>query len=211
MGSSQTRARTRVPCIGRWILNHCATMEVQVFLFLQSILTWGLDSSLSFLCPFQILQDGIWGLSQCSPKLYFKLHLLIDTETIYFHAAHNLLYINRILLYNFCINLTLLFQETLAQEYEVENNYCFISEPLEFTDLNNRFIFIRYIASSQNNRLLSWAHQIFVYSSKTVFKVSPLLYPLILHYYIVSLVQYQTPLLKDMPYTTPQNLTNVIV
>ena len=29
MGSSQTRARTRVPCIGRQILNHCATREAQ--------------------------------------------------------------------------------------------------------------------------------------------------------------------------------------
>ena len=28
VGSSQTRARTRVPCIGRWILNHCTTREV---------------------------------------------------------------------------------------------------------------------------------------------------------------------------------------
>ena len=27
MGSSQTRARTRVPCIGRQILNQCATRE----------------------------------------------------------------------------------------------------------------------------------------------------------------------------------------
>ena len=27
VGSSQTRARTRVPCIGRQILNHCATWE----------------------------------------------------------------------------------------------------------------------------------------------------------------------------------------
>ena len=27
MGSSQTRARTRVPCIGRRILNHCTTRE----------------------------------------------------------------------------------------------------------------------------------------------------------------------------------------
>ena len=27
MGSSQTRARTRVPCIGRQILNHCTTRE----------------------------------------------------------------------------------------------------------------------------------------------------------------------------------------
>ena len=25
VGSSRTRARTHVPCIGRWILNHCAT------------------------------------------------------------------------------------------------------------------------------------------------------------------------------------------
>ena len=28
VGPSQTRARTRVPCIGRRILNHCATREV---------------------------------------------------------------------------------------------------------------------------------------------------------------------------------------
>ena len=27
VGSSKTRARTRVPCIGRQILNHCATRE----------------------------------------------------------------------------------------------------------------------------------------------------------------------------------------
>ena len=30
VGSSQTRARTRVPCIGRRILSHCATREVPV-------------------------------------------------------------------------------------------------------------------------------------------------------------------------------------
>ena len=34
MGSSQTRARTRVPCIGRRILNHCATREAPFHLFL---------------------------------------------------------------------------------------------------------------------------------------------------------------------------------
>ena len=34
VGSSQTRARTRVPCIGRQILNHCATREASVLLFL---------------------------------------------------------------------------------------------------------------------------------------------------------------------------------
>ena len=30
VGSSRTRARTRVPCIGRWILNHCATREAHI-------------------------------------------------------------------------------------------------------------------------------------------------------------------------------------
>ena len=32
MGSSRTRARTRVPCIGRRILNRCATREVPILL-----------------------------------------------------------------------------------------------------------------------------------------------------------------------------------
>ena len=34
VGSSQTRARTRVPCMGRQILNHCATREALCFVFL---------------------------------------------------------------------------------------------------------------------------------------------------------------------------------
>ena len=33
VGSSQTRARTRVSCIGRQILNHCATREAPVYFF----------------------------------------------------------------------------------------------------------------------------------------------------------------------------------
>ena len=36
VGSSQTRARTRVPCIGRQILNHCATREALWFFNLGS-------------------------------------------------------------------------------------------------------------------------------------------------------------------------------
>ena len=35
VGSSRTRARTYVPCIGRWILNHCATREVLEMDFLK--------------------------------------------------------------------------------------------------------------------------------------------------------------------------------
>ena len=34
VGSSQSRARTRVPCIGRQILNHCATREAPCLNFL---------------------------------------------------------------------------------------------------------------------------------------------------------------------------------
>ena len=34
VGSSRARARTRVPCIGRRILNHCATREARVKVFL---------------------------------------------------------------------------------------------------------------------------------------------------------------------------------
>ena len=33
VGSSQTRAWTRVPCIGRWILNHCTTREALIIGF----------------------------------------------------------------------------------------------------------------------------------------------------------------------------------
>ena len=38
VGSSQTRARTRVLCIGRQILNHCATREAR-YLFLICLIT----------------------------------------------------------------------------------------------------------------------------------------------------------------------------
>ena len=41
VGSSWTRARTCVPCIGRWILNHCTTREVPICEILRTeIGTW---------------------------------------------------------------------------------------------------------------------------------------------------------------------------
>ena len=33
VGSSRTKAQSHVPCIGRWILNHCASREVTLLLF----------------------------------------------------------------------------------------------------------------------------------------------------------------------------------
>ena len=38
VGSSQTRARTRVPCISRRILNHCATREALPYSFATDIM-----------------------------------------------------------------------------------------------------------------------------------------------------------------------------
>ena len=37
VGYSWTRARTRVPCIGRWILNHCTTREAPCLFSYESI------------------------------------------------------------------------------------------------------------------------------------------------------------------------------
>ena len=42
VGSSQPGARTHVPCIGRWTLNHCATREAPkyfIFIFQLSIVS----------------------------------------------------------------------------------------------------------------------------------------------------------------------------
>ena len=44
MGSSWTRDRTRVPCIGRQILNHCTTREVPNDTFFSHILLASLSS-----------------------------------------------------------------------------------------------------------------------------------------------------------------------
>ena len=35
---SQTRDRTRVPCAGRWLVNHCTTREVQKTTFLKPLI-----------------------------------------------------------------------------------------------------------------------------------------------------------------------------
>ena len=54
VGSSQARARTRVPCISRQILKHCATREAPVTIF------ENLDLRI-YLCPFPhlfILREG---------------------------------------------------------------------------------------------------------------------------------------------------------
>ena len=57
VGSSQTRDQTRVPCIGRWILNHCATREVlNVYIFKQGLKFLFFNSvSMDFLYKMKVL------------------------------------------------------------------------------------------------------------------------------------------------------------
>ena len=48
VGSSQTRARTRVPCIGRQILNHCATREAPNHFKKQFLFSWILSVTIEY-------------------------------------------------------------------------------------------------------------------------------------------------------------------
>ena len=74
VGSSQTRARTRVPCIGRRILNHCATREAPKCRY--SVITLYLGAPQDHLIPNQTTSWSSNCVAQCSslPSL-FQLYL----------------------------------------------------------------------------------------------------------------------------------------
>ena len=68
VGSSQTRARTCVPCIGRWVLNHCATREAPnflIYIFLSCILG-------GFLCSIFHFINSLFGCVQCTFNSSFE-------------------------------------------------------------------------------------------------------------------------------------------
>ena len=74
VGSSWTRARTRVPCIGRWILNHCATREApsqRILYALNSLSNYHPAISEQNPCFFQGSEE-MWKFSvigmTCSPR-----------------------------------------------------------------------------------------------------------------------------------------------
>ena len=59
MGSSWTRDRTRVPCIGRWILNHCTTREVPkpIIFIIQLVMREGSQKSIMKRCIFVLVEN----------------------------------------------------------------------------------------------------------------------------------------------------------
>ena len=72
VGSSQTGARTRVPWVGRQILNHCATREALFFFFFsfQSVIH-------SHRAKVRIILKGVHSdtsCPSCSPHPYHSLH-----------------------------------------------------------------------------------------------------------------------------------------
>ena len=48
VGSSRTRARTRVPCIGKRILNHCTTREVPLHLIFMFMVSYQISIQITF-------------------------------------------------------------------------------------------------------------------------------------------------------------------
>ena len=77
VGSSQTRARTRVPCTGRQILNHCATREAPVIAF------WSIDN---YKQKASFLHEGLldwfpWNLILCFFLSFFFFFLFSGHAT----------------------------------------------------------------------------------------------------------------------------------
>ena len=68
VGSSRTRARTRVPCVGRRILNHCATREAPLPLFKPLL------SSSFFSCQPLSLNIFLFSAAQAPPPTTWSQH-----------------------------------------------------------------------------------------------------------------------------------------
>ena len=67
-----TRARTPVPCVGRWILNHCATRDVPDVQLLNFQIMW----AIRFSFVLNLCWLGFLSLAAQSP-VFFKINLFI--------------------------------------------------------------------------------------------------------------------------------------
>ena len=74
MGSSRTRTRTHVPCIGRRILNHCATREVPRFYLL------------TYLLPASTSPPPIWKVGSVTAGISSLFHFGLESLTV--HSFH---------------------------------------------------------------------------------------------------------------------------
>ena len=92
VGSSQTRARTRVPCIGRRTLNHCATREAPLKFLYSKITSFASSSFLYFFakyflmvsCSFLMFSMLFYFLKQIYFVLYIYDFQCLKPLVIYF-------------------------------------------------------------------------------------------------------------------------------
>ena len=88
VGSSQTRARTRVPCSGRQTLNHCATREAPLKLFIEQMLCANVTCVLfksrrDDLLIYNMYLSEIFNPSRCCPlKGLFTVCLLMEEYSL---------------------------------------------------------------------------------------------------------------------------------
>ena len=84
VGSSQTRARTRVPCIGRQTLNHCTTREAPELVFKRKVfighVTWRSSTNAGFSVALS------W-----HPNLITKNPVLTSCHSVFHVAAFTLI------------------------------------------------------------------------------------------------------------------------
>ena len=80
VGSSQTRARTRFPCIGRQILNHCATREARKNQYCENDYTT--QSNLQIQCnPYQITSGIFYRTRTKNVKICMETQKTLNNQS----------------------------------------------------------------------------------------------------------------------------------
>ena len=142
MGSSRTRARTHVPCIGRRILNHCTTREAPCSCLIDLI--FGIIWIFVYLFAFLLYLFSLYFVSDC----YWYIRLQIKTICLSHFKMYTLFF--------------LILLQCLAPPVQ-----CWYYQSLPFPDLNGiafnvwplskmfaiesgRSVFSRYIPSVLN-------------------------------------------------------------
>ena len=87
VGSSRTRAWTCVPCIGRWILNHCSTREVPLYLFDILIIMYLVVVLFRFIFFGTLCDSWAWMFVSCVRLRNFSAIILQISPCLFFLSS----------------------------------------------------------------------------------------------------------------------------